>query len=168
MTPLQLPFFGFETGLVGLFVVFVYSFLVAFALPFPGEVVLAVPVGMGLPYWAQLSVLVVSSSVGKAVGSLAALKLGHEATRTGPFAAVRNRMPQLVARDGRLVRFVEQYGYVGMALVLAVPLMPDTAVLYAFSVVETDYFQFAMAAFFGTVARLLAVVGLVGGVLSFV
>lgn len=39
----------FETGPLGLAAVFGYSFLVAVVLPTPGELVLAVPIDLGLP-----------------------------------------------------------------------------------------------------------------------
>ncbi|MFC6837015.1 hypothetical protein [Halomarina ordinaria] len=154
----------FSTGPFALFVVLVYSLLVATVLPFPGEVVLAVPLDLGLSHTTELGLLVVVSSLGKAVGSLLALSLRDGATRTSPFVRLYGRVPPwLAARQRALVRRVGDHGYLGLAAGLSVPLMPDTALIYAFTVVETDRLKFALATFVGTVVRLLAVLGVVGG-----
>ncbi|MCH7661390.1 MAG: hypothetical protein IH933_12690 [Euryarchaeota archaeon] len=44
-----------------------------------------------------------------------------------------------------------------MALVLSIPFFPDTASVYAFSVLEDDYLKFSVAAFAGSVGRLVIV-----------
>lgn len=53
------------TGWFGLLVVFVYSFLIAFVLPGPSEIVLAAPLNLGLPSWAQLGSIMLVSAVGR-------------------------------------------------------------------------------------------------------
>lgn len=171
MVPLFLeqPVFPFQTGLLGLVAVFVYSFLVAFVLPLPGEVVLAVPLELGWSDEAELALIVVIASLGKALGSLAALWLGHGATAAATRSGLTARLGRLVGIDtpagGRLVRFVRRHGYLGMTVALSIPLVPDTATVYAFSVVETSYSRFAVAAFVGSAVRLLVVLGLVGATL---
>lgn len=170
--------FSSAAGLLGLVGVFGYSFLVAFILPMPGEVVLAMPIDLGLSPLTTLALVIGVSSLGKAIGSLAALRIGQQAFRFGPIETLREyllgclySLPDPLSRsfstvsttieqDNRFVAFVRRYGYVGLALVLAVPLMPDTAVVYAFSAIKIDPIKFAAAAFIGTVLRLLAVVGL--------
>ncbi len=154
------------SGPVGLAVVLVYSFLVAIALPFPGEVVLAMPLDLGLHPTAELGLLICASAAGKAIGSLIALRLGNGASRSPLFAHALEFFPVLVAGQRAFVARVREYGYLGLAVGLSIPLMPDTALIYAFSVVETNYLKFALAAFVGTVARLLAVAGLVSGALA--
>lgn len=170
--------FSLAAGLLGLVGVFGYSFLVAFILPMPGEIVLAMPIDIGISPIATLALVISVSSLGKAIGSLTALRIGREVNRFGPIEALRKRLLTLlyflpspvfrsfstvstaIEQDSRLVTLIRRYGYVGLALALAVPLMPDTAVVYAFSAIKIDPIKFAVAAFIGTVFRLLAVVGL--------
>jgi hypothetical protein len=45
-------------------IVFVYSFLIAFVLPGPSEVVLTAPLDLGLPLWARLGTIMLVSAVG--------------------------------------------------------------------------------------------------------
>lgn len=166
------------TGLLGLVSVFGYSFLVAFILPMPGEIVLAMPIDLGLSPLATLALVIAISSLGKAIGSLAALRIGRRVNSFAPVETIRRRLLTLlyslptpvsrsfsavstaIEQDSRLVTLIRRYGYIGLALALAVPLMPDTAVVYAFSAIKIDPIKFAVAAFIGTVFRLLAVVGL--------
>jgi len=168
LLPLEQPALPFQTGLLGLVAVFVYSFLVAFVLPLPGEVVLAVPLELGWPAEAELALLVVVASLGKALGSLAALWLGHGAAAAASRTGLTGRLSRLVGAGtgDRLAALGRRYGYLGMTVALSIPLVPDTATVYAFSVLETSYPRFAVAAFVGSVVRLLVVLGLVGAVLA--
>ncbi|WP_254536738.1 hypothetical protein [Halomarina litorea] len=154
------------SGPLGLAVVLVYSFLVAIALPFPGEVVLAMPLDLGLHPQAELALLIATSAFGKAMGSLIALRLGNGASRSPLFARIVGQFPALAAGERAFVDRIKEYGYLGLAVGLAIPLMPDTALIYAFSVVETNYVKFAVAAFVGTAARLVTVAGLVNSALA--
>lgn len=154
-------------GVGGLAAVFVYSFLIAVALPFPGEVVIAMPLDLGVHRHVELAVLVATSSFGKSLGAVAALRLGDGASQSGLLVRAFGRFPAAIAlRERALSATVGRYGYAGLAVGLAVPLMPDTALIYAFSVIERDYLKVALATFVGTVARLLAVAGLAAGALS--
>ncbi|MFD1513085.1 hypothetical protein [Halomarina rubra] len=151
------------TGPLGLLVAAVYSLLVAVVLPFPGELVLAIPLDLGFDPMTELALLVVASSIGKAGGSLLALRVGNGA-RTGVFDRLVGNVPSVVSlRESSVVTTMSRYGYLGLGVGLAIPFFPDTAVIYTFSVLEMNYAKFALAAFFGTVARLLAVAGLIGG-----
>lgn len=170
--------FSLAEGLLGLVCVFGYSFLVAVILPMPGEIVLAMPVDLGLSPLATLALVIGVSSLGKAIGSLAALRIGRQVTNSSPIETIRTRLYKhlsslpitasrplstfsiAIEQDSRLITLVRRYGYVGLALALAVPLMPDTAVVYAFSAIKINPIKFAAAAFIGTVLRLLAVLGL--------
>jgi uncharacterized membrane protein YdjX (TVP38/TMEM64 family) len=51
-------------------------------------------------------------------------------------------------------------------VLLSIPLMPDTAVVYAFSVLDSDERYFAISAFVGTIARLVITLALAAGVLA--
>lgn len=157
------------TGWPGLGIVFVYSFLVAFALPGPSEIVLAAPIDLGFPDWARLAGVVVASASGKTLGSLLAFHVGQEAKRSGPLVRRlrRSRFEVLEWSERRSVELARKYGYGGLALALCLPLVPDTISIYAFAVLEDDYLKFAVATFLGSVGRLLLVIAVFrgGGVL---
>lgn len=155
------------SGLGGLAVAFVYSFLIAVVLPFPGEVVLAIPLDLGVHRHAELAALVVTSSLGKALGAAAALRIGDGASQSGLLVRAFGQFPAAIAvHDRALAATIGRYGYVGLAAGLAIPLMPDTALIYAFSVIDRNYLKVALATFVGTIARLLAVAGIAVGALS--
>ncbi len=109
------------------------------------------------------------SSLGKAIGSVVALRIGVGCLRFGPIDALAERLPpapSIIDPNGRLVDHVRRYGCVGLVVVLAIPFVPATADVYGFSVIRTNTPKFGFAVFLGTVFRLLAVVGAVGAILS--
>ncbi|MFB6077548.1 MAG: YqaA family protein [Halarchaeum sp.] len=154
-------------GPMALLVVFVYSVLIAVALPLPSEVVLvpAATLDLGFSYPVQLALVMVASGSGKALGSVVALVIGHGASHSGPVVRLLRRLgyDPLAWSKTRTVELVQEYGYVGLALALCVPGFPDTISIYAFSVVESNYVKFALATFAGSVGRLVVTVALVGG-----
>ncbi|MFC3478229.1 hypothetical protein [Halobacterium litoreum] len=162
------------TGPLGLLLVFAFSFLVAFVLPLPGELVLIPAAKMvpGVPPVASIAVVVAVSAVGKAIGSVVAYRVGRGTVESlstwwllGRFSFGSSAAPI----EGRVTSFVRRYGYVGLAVTLSIPLMPDTAVIYAFSLLETDDERMlALAAFVGTVGRLVVSLALVTGALRLV
>lgn len=159
------------TGPAGLALIFVYSVLVAFILPLPGELVLlpAPQLAIGLSQPATIAVVVLVSAVGKALGSVWALRIGRSAVTARPAQWFFQRLfPGYGSNthDGVLRRFVRRYEYVGLAALLSIPLMPDTAVVYAFSVIESDEQLFALAAFVGTIMRLCLTLALATGILA--
>ena len=158
------------TGWPGLVIIFVYSFLIAFALPGPSEVVLAAPLNLGLPTWAQLSSIMLVSATGKAAGSVFAFHIGQEVKRAGPVTRWlrRSRWNILEWSERRSVQLARRYGYAGLAIALSVPFFPDTISIYAFAVLDRNYVRFAIATFIGSLGRLLVTIGLVGGALSIV
>jgi membrane protein YqaA with SNARE-associated domain len=145
------------SGPVGVVLIFVYSFLVAFALPGVSEIVLAAPLEMGLSYVERMTLIIVVSAVGKMLGSLLAYHLGQEAKQSGPVTDwIRNSRFDVIGwSERRVVRIAQQYGYVGLAAFLSVPGFPDTVSIYAFSVIDTGYGRFALATFVGSVNRLV-------------
>jgi membrane protein YqaA with SNARE-associated domain len=156
------------SGPLALVVVFVYSVLIAFALPGPSEVVLGVAetplLGM-LPYWARLVLIILVSGVGKALGSIAAFHIGQEAKSAGPIERrIReSRYDVYEWSENKTVRLSKKYGYAGLALALSVPFFPDTISIYAFAVLEEDYVKFAAATFLGSVGRLVVTIALFAG-----
>ncbi|MFB6307858.1 MAG: YqaA family protein [Haloarculaceae archaeon] len=160
------------TGPVGLMIIGIYSFLIAFILPLPSEIVLA-PAGsmrLGLSYSATLVVIMVVSGLGKAVGSLVAFHIGQEAKQSGPIIRFlrRSRFDIVEWTENRTVEMARRWGYVGLALALSVPGVPDTLSVYAFSILEEDYLKFGLATFAGSVGRLLITIVVIGGTISLV
>jgi membrane protein YqaA with SNARE-associated domain len=154
------------TGPLGLATIAVYSFLIAFLLPLPSEIVLvpASHLQLGLPYWANLVVIVFVSGAGKAAGSVFAFHIGQEAKRAGPVIRLlrRTRFDVVEWSERRTVELARDYGYIGLALALCVPGFPDTLSIYAFTVLEEDYLRFALATFAGSVGRLTLTIAVIG------
>ena len=165
---------GFEslvesaTGWPGMGIIFVYSFLIAFALPGPSEVVLVAPIDLGLPPWAHLGSIMLVSATGKAIGSLFAFHIGQEVKRSGPVTRWlrRSRWNVMEWSEKRSVELAQRYGYAGLAVALSVPFFPDTISIYAFAVLERDYPRFAVATFIGSLGRLVVTVVFVGGLFT--
>ena len=157
------PDFGFAeflrdaTGPIALAAIFVYSFLIAFALPGVSEIVLLTPLDFGLSYWERMTVIVLVSGVGKAAGSVFAFHIGQEAKEAGPIVRFlrRSRFDIIEWSEKKSVELARKYGYVGLAMALSVPFFPDTISIYAFSILEEDYAKFAVATFAGSVGRLV-------------
>lgn len=148
------------TGPAGLGIIAVYSFLIAFVLPLPSEIVLAAPLDLGLPYWGTLGVIVLVSGLGKAAGSVFAFHIGQEVKDSGPVIRFlrRSRFDVVEWSESKTVEIAQRWGYVGLALALCVPGFPDTISIYAFTVLEEDYYKFALATFAGSVGRLLVTI----------
>lgn len=153
------------TGWPGVGLVFIYSFLIAFVLPGPSEVVLIAPLDLGLPHWMRLVIIMLCSAFGKALGSLLAFHIGQEAKKAGPMVRRlrRSRFDILEWSEKRIVKLAQSYGYWGLAGALCVPFFPDTISIYAFAILEENYFKFGLATFLGSLGRLLVTVLFVGG-----
>lgn len=145
------------TGWVGLLIIWIYSFLIAFALPGVSEVVLAAPLDLGLDYWSRMTLIILVSAFGKAAGSIFAFHLGQEAKDSGYIIGFlrRSRFDVIEWSERQTVRVAKKWGYAGLALALCVPGFPDTLSIYAFSVLEEDYVKFALATFVGSAGRLV-------------
>lgn len=158
------------TGWGGLAIIFVYSFLIAFALPGVSEVVLLAPLDLGLSTELRLALIILVSALGKAAGSVFAFHLGQEAKEAGPVVRwLRNSRFDVIAwSERRTVEVARRWGYAGLALALSVPFFPDTLSIYAFAVLEEDYVRFAAATFAGSVGRLLVTLALSASVVAVV
>ncbi len=149
--------FETATGWPGIGLIFTYSFLIAFALPGPSEVVLVAPLDLGLPGWTHMALIMLVSATGKALGSVFAFHIGQEAKEAGPIVRWlrRSRFDVIEWSENRTVEIARKYGYAGMALALCVPFFPDTISIYAFAILEEDYGKFAAATFVGSLGRLV-------------
>jgi membrane protein YqaA with SNARE-associated domain len=148
----------------------VYSFLIAFILPLPSEVVLvpAETLRLGLSTTGNLVMIIVASATGKAMGSLVAFHIGQEAKEYGPLVRrIKNsRFDVIEWSERQTVQLAKKFGYVGLALALCVPFFPDTLSIYAFTVLEEDYVKFGAATWAGSAGRLLVTIGLASGTLA--
>lgn len=153
------------TGWTGLGIVFVYSFLIAFILPGPSEIVLVAPLELGLSEVATLALIVLVSAVGKTVGSVVAFRLGQGVKQSDPVVQRlrRSRFDVIEWSEKQTVRIARKWGYAGLAIALSVPFFPDTVSIYAFAVLEENDLKFALATFAGSLGRFLVVLALVGG-----
>jgi membrane protein YqaA with SNARE-associated domain len=153
------------TGPLGLVIIAAYSFLIAIVLPLPSEIVLAAPLDLGLSGNTDILLIVLTSGLGKALGSVVAFHIGQEVKRSGPIIRRlrASRFDLVEWSERRTVRLAREYGYVGLALALSVPFFPDTLSIYAFTVLEDDYLKFAAATFAGSVGRLIVTLGAFGG-----
>ncbi|WP_435346005.1 YqaA family protein [Haloarchaeobius sp. HRN-SO-5] len=151
------------TGWAGLGIIAVYSFLIAFVLPLPSEVVLVPELHLGFPGYVETGFIMVASGFGKAVGSVFAFHIGQEAKEAGPIVRFlkRSRFDIVEWSENATVELARKYGYAGLAMALSVPFFPDTLSIYAFAVLERDYLKFALATFVGSIGRL--VVWVAGG-----
>lgn len=159
---------GTATGWGGFVVIAVYSFLIAFLLPLPSEVVLAAPLALSIPRWFELALIILVSGTGKAAGSVFAFHIGHEARQAGPVVRTFQRLGIPVQEWSRrqTVRLAKRYGYAGLAVALSVPGFPDTISIYAFSVLGEDYYKFAVSTFVGSAGRLLVTLAVYRGTLA--
>ena len=158
------------TGPTGLAIIAVYSFLIAFILPLPSEVVLvpAETLRLGLSTSGNLAAIIFFSALGKALGSLFAFHIGQEAKEYGPLVRrIKNsRFDVIEWSERQTVQLAKKFGYVGLALALCVPFFPDTLSIYAFTVLEEDYVKFGAATWAGSAGRLLVTIGLASGTLA--
>jgi membrane protein YqaA with SNARE-associated domain len=145
------------TGVGGLAIIAVYSFLIAFVLPLPSEIVLAASLKLPIPSWAEFALLIAVSSVAKAAGSVVAFWVGDRSAGPIMRALQRAGVDLVEYTERATVKLAREWGYVGLAAALSVPFFPDTASIYAFSVLEENYTRFAAATFVGSAMRLLLV-----------
>ena len=109
---------------------FVYAVLAAIILPIPVEF------GLILSPHTPWYVLAIILGLGKAIGSLLVFRIGMEIE--GPV----RRWSQRFKFFGKFIdlcgRFVFRFGYYALYVLLSIPFMSDTAVLYIFSIVNKD------------------------------
>jgi uncharacterized membrane protein YdjX (TVP38/TMEM64 family) len=112
-----------------------------------------------------VALVVAVSGLGKALGSVIALYVGHGASHSSLVIDAVRRLgfDPVEWSKQRMTELVRTYGYYGMALGLSVPGFPDTISIYVFSVIEKDYRKFAAAAFAGSVGRLAITIAVIEG-----
>jgi len=143
---------------VYLFLVFGYSILVAVILPIPIEIALIWPLLKGeLPYFAAV---VLVMAIGKTLGALCVLFLGIKVEKTVYYWSRKSEW------FGKLVHylglFVKKTGYIGLYIILSIPLMTDTVPIYIYSIFHEEgkkpsRFKFSMSNFFAAITRAIII-----------
>jgi hypothetical protein len=128
-------FMSFLTGVAGdpvlySVVFFFYAVLAAIILPIPVEF------GLILSPHTPWYVLAIVLGAGKAVGSVLVFKIGMEIE--GPVRRWSARFKFFGKFIELCERFVARYRYYAIYILLSVPFMSDTAVLYIFSITNKD------------------------------
>jgi membrane protein YqaA with SNARE-associated domain len=129
---------------------FLYSGLAAIILPIPVEAALFI--SPDTPFALKAVIM----GAGKALGSIAVFYIGFNLE--GPVRNLSKKWKffDLVVRFSEW--FVSKLGYVGMYLLLSVPLMADTVILYIFSLFnkegkELELKKFALVNFLAGITR---------------
>ena len=111
-------------------VFFVYAVLAAIILPIPVEF------GLILSPHTPWFVLALVLGAGKAVGSMLVFRIGMEIE--GPIRRWSHRFKWFGKFIELCERFVARFGYYALYVLLSIPFMSDTAVLYIFSITNKD------------------------------
>lgn len=116
------------------------SVLIAIVLPVPVEVFLIIPfTAPGLDAGARINLMtiaLIAVALGKAVGAWLVFLLGVKVEHAMNRWAARSK---LIARIlGGLEKFVGKTGAIGLYILLSVPLMSDTAVLYFYALFNKE------------------------------
>lgn len=100
-------------------------------------VILPVPVEIGLfnPYISPL-ILVMILAIGKGVGALIVFELGTLFRRKLKRYHISSRITKKIIL--MLEDFVKKYGYIGLFIIMSIPLMFDSLTLYFFSLLNPD------------------------------
>ncbi len=144
-------------GEVGyLIALFLYSIAAAVALPVPVELLLF--------FFAGINPLIkaVVLGLGKAVGAIVVFFVGE---KLNPWIERWMSRHRLAARILKVMeRFVRRTGWIGLAILLAIPFMSDTAVNYFYSLLNEEghaitRWHFVAANLLGGIARALLFLG---------
>jgi|APFre7841882630_1041343.scaffolds.fasta_scaffold08039_3 membrane protein YqaA with SNARE-associated domain len=111
-------------------ILFVYALLAALILPIPVELVLFIPTPIGILGTAFVLAL------GKTTGAMIVFYLGIKVEKT--IMMWSNKFKWIGKFFELLERFVVYTQYIGLYILLSIPLMPDTVTIYFFSLFNRD------------------------------
>jgi len=124
----------FENPAVYLVLVFIYAILVAIILPIPIEFALIWPLLNG--HLALFIAAAIAMAAGKMVGALFVLWLGVKVEQSVFYWSKKLQWFGKVVRY--LSLFVKKTGYVGLYVILSIPLMTDTVPIYIYSIFHEE------------------------------
>lgn len=161
INPMNFLYDFFTNPAVYLPLLFIYSFLVAIILPVPIELALLWPLLANDMVLYAAATLVMAA--GKAVGGWAVfflgLKLEDEIRRWSKRFKIADNIVNWC------IEFVRKTNYIGLFILLSIPLMSDTAVLYVYSLFNKEgevlnMSKFVIVNFFAAIVRSLILLGL--------
>jgi membrane protein YqaA with SNARE-associated domain len=106
---------------------FIYVVLAAVILPIPVEIGL-------FNYYINPILLVIILALGKGVGSLIAFEIGSKVRDIFKGKSFGSKLTKKII--DWCERFVIKYGYIGLLIIMSIPLMIDSATLYLFSLLN--------------------------------
>jgi membrane protein YqaA with SNARE-associated domain len=124
----------YNTPAAYLALTFAFSILVAVILPIPIEVVLLAPIVYG--QWAYLGSVVLAMAAGKTVGAWLVFYLGVHIEDNIRHWSEKYRIADRFVKWCE--RFVRKTNYVGLYVLLSIPLMSDTIPLYVYSLFNEE------------------------------
>ncbi len=113
---------------------FAFSILVALILPIPIEVVLIVPIANA--QWGYLGSIVLAMAAGKTVGAWLVFYLGVHVEDNIRRWSSRYRIADRFVKWCE--KFVRKTNYVGLYVLLSIPLMSDTIPIYLYSLFNEE------------------------------
>ena len=141
--------------------VFVYAILIALILPIPIELSLIVPIVNH--DWGYLASIAVALAAGKTIGAWLIFVLGVRIETSIRWWSEKWRFAKWFVDKADL--FVQKTGYLGLYLLLSIPLMSDTIPIYLYSLFNKEGKSlernlFLGANFFAAVNRVAILAGL--------
>lgn len=114
--------------------VFAYAILIALILPIPIELSLFLPIANG--EWAYLAAIALALAAGKMAGAWLIFVLGVRVENTIRWWSERWRFAKWFVDKADL--FVQKTGYLGLYVLLSIPLMSDTIPIYLYSLFNKE------------------------------
>jgi len=114
--------------------VFVYAILIALILPIPIELSLVLPIAN--QDWGYLAGITLALAAGKTVGAWLIFVLGVRVENTIRWWSEKWRFAKWFVEKADL--FVQKTGYLGLYLLLSIPLMSDTIPIYLYSLFNKE------------------------------
>ena len=152
---------GYGNPYVFLPLVFVYAILIALILPIPIELSLIAPIVNR--EWGYLAAIALALAAGKTVGAWLIFVLGVRVENTIRWWSEKWRFAKWFVEKADL--FVQKTGYLGLYLLLSIPLMSDTIPIYLYSLFNKEGKSlernlFLGANFFAAINRVAILAGL--------
>lgn len=152
---------AYETPVIFLPLMFLYAIAIAVVLPIPIELALVLPIVNR--QWAYLASIALALAAGKTVGSWLIFYLGIRVEDSIRWWSARWRLAKWFVEKAEV--FVQKTGYLGLYVLLSIPLMSDTIPIYVYSLFNKEgkaleRSLFLVSNFFAALNRVLILAGL--------
>ncbi|HYM40070.1 MAG TPA: hypothetical protein VEY12_08015 [Thermoplasmata archaeon] len=125
---------AYENRLVFLPLMFLYAIAIAVVLPIPIELALVLPIVN--QEWSYLVWIALALAAGKTVGAWLIFHLGIRVEDHIRWWSTKWRVAKWFVEKAEL--FVEKTGYLGLYVLLSIPLMSDTIPIYVYSLFNKE------------------------------